>query len=142
MLKALKDLALALVNATLILIALCLFLAWKLADTVDHATSNFAQNLISVAPLREDIQGATTELAALRADLAKVSAQSGDMQSASLKRIQTGVDHIKEDLDNARQSIADLSQAPARLVDHAIETATGQLAQGINDVRGCVPPQS
>ena len=142
MLKALKDLALALVNATLILIAVCLFLAWKLADTVDHATSNFAQNLISVEPLREDIQGAAAELAALRADLAKVSEQSGDLQSASMQKIQTRVEKMQGDFDTARQSIADLSQAPTRLVDHAIETAVSQLALEISNVRGCVPPES
>ena len=35
MAKTLKDLALALLNATLLLIALCLFLAWQVASKVD-----------------------------------------------------------------------------------------------------------
>lgn len=142
MLKALKDLAVALINATLILIAICLFLAWKLTDTVDQTASNFAQNLIRVEPLREDIQRATIELTALRADLAKISEQSGDLRSASMQNILARVEHMQGGLDNARQSIADLSQAPTRIVDHAIETAASQLAQGVNDVRGCVPPES
>ncbi|MFT7596253.1 MAG: hypothetical protein ACI8R4_003588, partial [Paracoccaceae bacterium] len=88
MMTTLKKLGLALINATLILIVLCLFLAWKVTSRVDDLASNFAQNLNTVAPLREDIQGATSEMAALRSDLATLKAQSGDVSSATLQRIQ------------------------------------------------------
>jgi len=142
MLNTLKNLGLALINATLILVALCLFLTWNIVDKADHIASNVAQSLISVQPLRQDIQGATIELAALRNDLAQISEQSDELRSASLQRVQTRVEQMQEDMENARQSLANLSQAPTRLVDHAIETAADQVAQGINDVRGCVPPES
>jgi len=142
MLNTLKNLGLALINATLILIAVCLFLAWNLVDRADHVVSNFSRSLISVEPLRQDIRGATAELSALRNDLAQISEQSGELRSASLQSIQTSVQQMQEEMETVRQSIANLSQAPTRLVDHAIETAADQVAQGINKVRGCVPPKS
>ena len=140
--KTLKDLGLAMINATLILIVLCLFLAWKVTSKADQVASNFARNLVTIQPLREDIQGTTTELAALRQDLAQISRQSDGLQSASLQRIETQLGKITENVERARQSVAHLSQAPTRLVDHAIDTAADRLTQGISDFRGYVPPKS
>jgi uncharacterized phage infection (PIP) family protein YhgE len=142
MLKTLKDLAIALINATLILIALCLFLAWKVTDKADQISSNFAKSLVTVQPLRDDIQGATGELAALRADLSQISEQSGALRSASLQRLQTQVEQMQARMDKALGSINDLSQAPTKLIDHAIYTGVDSLTQGIADIRGCVPPNS
>jgi len=143
--KTLKDLGLAMVNATLILIVLCLFLAWKVTDKADQIAANFARNLVTVAPLREDIQGATAELAALRQDLAQLSTQPEQpdaLRSASLQRIEARVEKITKNMDSARQSVAHLSQAPTRLIDHAIDTAADRLTESVNDIRGCVAPQS
>ena len=61
---------LACLNATLVLIALCLWLAWSLAGRVDEATANLAQSAEQIAPLRLSIENATGELARLRGDLA------------------------------------------------------------------------
>lgn len=130
------------INATLILIVLCLFLAWKITNRVDNLASNFAQNLNIVAPLREDLQGATKELAALRSDLAALKAQSGDVSSATLQRLQDRMSQTQEKLETAQQSVRDLAQAPAQLIDHAIETAADEFAQRAKDIRGCVPPET
>ena len=142
MLTTLKNLGLAMINATLILIVLCLFLAWKITSRVDNLASNFAQNLNIVAPLREDLQGATKELAALRSDLAALKAQSGDVSSATLQRLQDRMSQTQEKLETAQKSVRDLAQAPAQLIDHAIETAADEFAQRAKDIRGCVPPET
>lgn len=142
MLKTVKDLAMAMINATLILIVLCLFLAWKVVDQADQIASDFASNLVSIQPLRDDLQGATDELAALRHDVAQIAGQTGDLQSTSLKRIETRLTQMDTRMAGARQSVADLAQAPTRLVDHAIDTAADKLATTLTRVRGCVPPQS
>ena len=142
MLKTLKDLALALINATLILLVLCLFLTWKVVNKADHVATNFAGTLVAIQPLRDDISGAAAELAALRKDVAQISEQSGDVRSGSLQRIEARLEQIEDRMDDARQSVKKLSQAPARLVDHAIDKTGDRLAQGVMDVRGCVPPHS
>ena len=140
--KILKDLSVALLNATLILLALCLFLAWKVVDTADNVASNFASNLITVEPLRADVQAATEELAAVRQDMAKILDQSGELQSATLKRITARLAKLDTSMANARNSISELSETPYRLVDYAIETSADILAQKASYIRGCVPPQS
>lgn len=142
MLKLLKDLSVALLNATLILLALCLFLAWKVVNTADDIASNFARNLVTVDPLRADLQATTDELTALRQDVAQLLAQSGEVKSATLKRIATRLEKMDNRMVDARDSISDLSEAPYRLVDHAIKTAADSLAQTAMNIRGCVPPQS
>ena len=142
MLTTLKNLGLAMINATLILIVLCLFLTWKITNRVDNLASNFAQNLNIVAPLREDLQGATKELAALRSDLAALKTQSGDVSSATLQRLQDRMSQTQGKLETAQQSVRDLTQAPAQLIDHAIETAADEFAQRAKDIRGCVPPET
>lgn len=143
MMKTLKNLALALLNATLILIALCLFLAWKVTDKVDDLAGNFAQNLSVVTPLREDIQGVTDELAALRKDLAGLAAQTDTINSAALQRIQGKVEQAEAKLTTAQQSIRNLTQAPTRLIDYAIETAADEFAKRATEIRGCgVPPEA
>ena len=72
MAKTLKDLLLALLNATLILVALCLFLGWKLARSVENIQDNFRESLHIVQPLREQAQGVREDLASLRADLSGI----------------------------------------------------------------------
>lgn len=138
----LKNLVLAMINATLILIVLCLFLAWKVTSRVDDLASSFAQNLNIVTPLREDIQGATAELAALRSDLAALKTQSGDVKSESLLRLQERMEITQTKLETAQQTVRTLTQAPAKLIDHAIVTAADEMAKRATSLRGCEPPQS
>jgi uncharacterized protein YoxC len=142
MLKLLKDLGLALLNATLILLALCLFLAWQVARTADNVVANFASNLITVEPLRADLQATTSELAALRQDVAQLLTQSDEIQSATLQRIATRLEKMDSRVAGASKSVSNLSEAPYRLIDHAIETAVDGLGQKAKYIRGCVPDQS
>jgi chromosome segregation ATPase len=139
MLKILKDIGLAMINATLILTIVALLLAWKVTGTADQIMSDFARNLVTVDPLRQDVQDATTELAAMRSDLAGIRDQTGNLQSASLQRIETRLIQMETRLEEARTSLADLSQAPVRLVDHAIDTTATRMSREIRDFRGCVP---
>ncbi|PCH66143.1 MAG: hypothetical protein COC12_13720 [Rhodobacteraceae bacterium] len=139
MLKILKDIGVAMINATLILIVVALLLAWKVTGTADRIASDFARNLVTIEPLRQDVRGTTDELAALRGDLASLRDQSGDLQSASLQRIETRLAQMETRLEEARTSLTNLSQAPANLVDRAIDTAATRVSQEIRDFRGCVP---
>lgn len=142
MLKVLKDLGVALLNASLILLALCLFLAWKVVSTADNVASSFASNLVTVEPLRADLQAMTGELVSIRQDVAQLSAQSSEVQSAALRRIATRLEKVDTRVTDASKSIGNLSEVPYRLVDRAIETAADNLAQQAKSIRGCVPEQS
>jgi chromosome segregation ATPase len=137
--KTLKDLFLALLNATLILVALCLFLSLMLVNRANSLTESFAEHLRTVAPLQESVQEAGAEIAALRADLAALGDQSGEISSATMQRIQDRVEEMEARLETMQASMAELRDAPERLVDHAIEKAGEQATATATRIRGCVP---
>ncbi|MDU9003864.1 DUF6674 family protein [Sedimentitalea todarodis] len=137
--KTLKDLFLAVLNATLILVALCLFLLLTLANRANSLTETFAEHLQIVAPLQESVQTTGAELAALRADLAEMKNQSGEDSSATMARIQDRVEQMEAKLADMQGSLAELRAAPNRLLDHAIQKAGAQAVISVTRIRGCVP---
>ena len=139
MAKTLKDLGLALINATLILLALCLFLALKVANRVDGLTETFASNLITIEPLRNEVRGAREDLADLRTDLAAIRDSGSDAGSAAAARIEARLTAMQVKVDDMQMRIADLTDAPARLVDQAIEKTGQELGNTVMRLRGCVP---
>jgi septal ring factor EnvC (AmiA/AmiB activator) len=140
MAKTLKDLLLALLNATLILVALCLFLALSVVNRAHSLTATFAQNLQVLGPLQESVQQTGAELAAFRADLAGVRDQSRDLSTETLTRLQERAAEMESRLSEMQAAMIDLRHAPERLVDHAIQQAGDQAVQTAARIRGCVPP--
>jgi hypothetical protein len=136
MAKTLKDLALALLNATLILIALCLFLAWQVASTARDVTGRLSEELADLAPLRGTVQDTKDELTGLRQDLAGL--RDGDGPAVS-QQVQARLAVLEERLDMTAERLNALSGAPERLIDHAVETAADAAAQRVMAIRGCVP---
>ncbi|MEM6659548.1 MAG: hypothetical protein AAF496_14675 [Pseudomonadota bacterium] len=142
MAKTLKDLLLALLNATLLLVALCLFLAWQLITAVQDVTSGFSENLQRVAPLREDAQAVQGQLAELRTELAAAKAGANVVDDATAQRLNSALDRL-EDLENNLQSaqsrLTDLAASPDVLIDQTLTTAADVVADRIIAIRGCVP---
>lgn len=140
--KTLKDLLLALLNATLILVALCLFLGWKLASTVDDITGTFAEKVQIVAPLKEEVQGVRGELTALRSDLASIQLGETVANSATAQKISESLaklDGLEEKLQATQARIADITETPDQLVNIAIENSADVIADRIIAIRGCEP---
>lgn len=139
MAKTLKDLILALLNATLILVVLCLVLGLMVVNRANSVTATFAENLNVVAPLQESVQATGAEVAALRTDLATLRDESQDLSSATMMRIQDRVTALETKLDGMQESLSSLRDAPKTLIDHAIATAGDQAVQSIGQIKGCVP---
>ncbi|MEM1006659.1 MAG: hypothetical protein AAGK26_14780 [Pseudomonadota bacterium] len=141
MAKTLKDLLLALLNATLLLVALCLFLAWQLITAVQDVTSGFSETLQRVAPLREDAQAVQGQLAELRTELAAAKAGANVVDDATAQRLNSALDRL-EDLENNLQSaqsrLTDLAASPDVLIDQTLTTAADVVADRIIAIRGCV----
>lgn len=138
MARTLKNLALALLNATLILLALCLFLAWKAASTLNDIAGNFAASLEIVEPL-------TDEARALRSDIQALTAELGSLRDAGDGNLVSGalanrVEALDARITGLQAQVTDLRKAPAALIDHTIETAADQAVRGISRIRGCSPP--
>ncbi len=141
MAKTLKDLLLALLNATLILLAICLFLGWKLAQSVDQIRTGFAENLQVVAPLREEAQGIRGELTALRSDLASLSA--GSLLDATMRQqVNTALqrlNNLEGKLEDTQTRLAKLVEEPEDLINYAITKSADSFTDLILVIKGCEP---
>lgn len=142
MARTLKDLLIAMLNATLILLALCLFLGWKLASTMNGITTNLTDNLQLAAPVREQAKGIREELAALRGELASLNSGTGTLDSATAQRIDAALirlDGMEEKIGAVQARIISLAESPDQVIDHAIQTSADAVADRIIAIRGCVP---
>uniref|UniRef100_A0A2A3K076 Uncharacterized protein n=1 Tax=Alloyangia mangrovi TaxID=1779329 RepID=A0A2A3K076_9RHOB len=139
--KTIRTLLLALLNATLILVALCLFLALQLGNRIEGITSSFARTLVSVDPLREELGSMTSELVGLRGDLAALRAGSGETTSEAAQKISARLDKLETRLDNTSQRIEGLLSNPEQLIDHAVDRTAEEIKQGLGTLRGCTPPE-
>lgn len=148
--RTLRNLILALLNATLILVALCLFLGWRLMATVDDVSDNVTASVETVTGLREDVQALTAEVASLRETVAAIDVPRSPT-SAAAQRIANRLDEFGTRLDAARAETAALRARietvvndPGilidRAVDRAIVTGATQATLAIARMRGCTPP--
>ncbi|WP_171207239.1 MULTISPECIES: hypothetical protein [unclassified Ruegeria] len=142
MAKTIKDLLLALLNATLILVALCLFLGWKLAQSVENIRTGFAENLQQVAPLRDQAQAIRGELAGLRSDLADLRVQGGNLDQTTRTNLNDALkrlNDVEEKLSATQARLNGLVDNPEDLINHAITTASEAVTDQLHDLRGCTP---
>ena len=134
-----KTLLLALLNATLLLVALCLFLALQLGNRIEDITSDFATNLVTIDPLRQELDAITSEVVGLRGDLAALRADSGAMSSEAAQNISARLGRLETRIEDAAQRVDGLLSSPERLVDRAVDRAADQIKQGMGSLRGCTP---
>lgn len=140
--KTLKDLFLAFLNATLILVALCLFLLVLLVSKANSLSDSFDEKLALVTPIQDNIKSTLSEATALRKDLSALRDQSTSVSSDAMKRIETRIDGLNEQLSTMQGSLQTLTQAPNELVDHAIESAADQVVLGVARIKGCTAPEA
>lgn len=133
---------LALLNATLILLALCLFLALQLTNRAQEITDSFARNLVSLEPLHNELTEMTSEIGGLRNDLAALRQDGSEMTSEATQRLTARIDTLEGRLDSAAQRIDGLISSPETLIDRAIDRASEEVRLGISEWRGCMPTQT
>lgn len=140
---AMGRLVLALINATLILVALCLWLGLRLGSQVHAVTEDVARSLVVVAPLEQRLDGLTDEIAGLRGDLAQVRAGAAEAPAEALARMQDRMARIEAAVgavsDQARQALSD----PKALIGHGVTVAFNRLGEEARDLlacRGLTPP--
>lgn len=140
--RTLKNLLLALINATLILVALCLFLLWQLSGTAERVVQSFAQNLQIVAPLEAKITNLQTEVQHLRSDLASVSLENAALNPTAVLRLQTRAQTLENELNAMTTQLTKLAQTPDRLMSTAIEETTTRIGAQLTEIAACHLPKS
>lgn len=131
--KVLKDLLLACLNATLILVALCLFLLWQLSGTVERISGEFAKNLDVLSPVGARIESLTQEVAALRADLANASTSEA---------IRARVSQLEAEAKRLNDTLTKISETPERLMEKSITTTAQSATASLLELRECKAPEA
>lgn len=147
LLPALRDLALAMLNATLILIVLCLFLGLRLTDRLEDVRTELTSRLAVFAPLRADLQQMTGEIAGLRSDLSDLR-QTGELAgtpaaqalNARIGALETRLEEISTGLGEIRTTVQAADIDAEALVAHAAGTAAVEFAAGLGALAGCSLP--
>ncbi len=124
--RTLWSLVLAVVNATLILLALCLWLGWNVLAEARAVTGGLAQGLARLNPVTAELSGLRSEVAGLRGDLAALHGQCEGVAALSdrLAALDTRLEVAAAQLDAA---VTD----PGPLIDRAVDRAAEHLRSGI-----------
>ncbi len=125
--RTIGNLLLALINATLILVAICLYFAWQLAQEVEAVTGHVGQNLTQVEGLRSEISAMTAEMAALRADLSSKSVQADTMTLQAMEELTGKLDRIDGRMADTRGRLEAFLSEPTALVDRAVDRTAAEL---------------
>lgn len=141
-LTVLRDLLLAMLNATLILLAICLWLAWRLTSEVDDVARTVTENLQPLQPLREDISTLTDEVAGLRADLAAAGDRVAGAApaSAALTRLATRAEALNARLAGLGERADAIAADPDQVFAQAAATAAAALGTELQQLAGCRAP--
>jgi hypothetical protein len=124
--RTLWSLLLAVLNATLILLALCLWLAWHVVSEARAISGGLTEGLAQMTPVTSELSGLRAEVTGLRADLAAAQGQDegvaafGDRLAALDARLAAAV----AKLDAAMTD-------PGPLIDRAVDRAALQIRSGI-----------
>ncbi len=140
--KTLKDLLIAMINATLVLVAICLFLLWQLSRTAERVVGSFAQNLQIVEPLESKVTDLRDEVADLRRDLAAISLDNVALGSQATQRLQSRADAVQTELVDINQSLAKLADTPDRLLQSALDDAAARVSSRIGVLASCYAPEA
>lgn len=138
--STLKSLGLALLNATLLLCLLCLLAYFMAARKMDSVAKSFAQGLVTVTPLKDEVMRMNGELSSLTQEIKNLRSQPGDVSSDALFALQTRLDRLNATTDSMRSTLQGLSGRPEQLITQAIETTAFEVRTGIHDWHSCTPP--
>lgn len=117
------QLALSLVNATLLLAVLLLWMAWSVLSAAERVSSQFSNAAATALPLRSDIIALTDEVTAARADLAQLRA-TGEQDSAALAM---RLSAVEAQLTELTAFVAGLGAEPGQLIEEAVTKAFDRL---------------
>jgi len=132
MTKAILDLLKAMINATMILLALCLFLGWQLMSSVQTVTDKVTQAVVQVAPVQDRLHALKLEITGLRRDIV----------SRSELPISNQLDSLDRRLAALQSDLTELRQLPSDIVQTAAQAGAAEIAGQIARLTSCLPPPS
>ncbi|TCL09209.1 hypothetical protein BXY66_1254 [Shimia isoporae] len=140
--KTVKDLLLALLNATLILVALCLFLLWQVSRSGERIAASFAQSLTQLNPVEQSVDGLREEVVTLRNDLRSLTEGSAELSEAAVARFEVGASRLDRALSNIEGEMAKLAATPENLTDYAIDRTAERVSKELQALMQCRQPDA
>ncbi|MEO9573635.1 MAG: hypothetical protein ABJ263_13025 [Tateyamaria sp.] len=130
---------LAMLNATLILVAVILLLLVLLLTKANSLSETFAQSLVAIKPLEAGIETINSEISKIKSDVVALKQQSQGISFTRLQELDAGIGKIESHLSDINSSMSTLAQTPERLLDDAVAVAAEKAVEGAERLRGCVP---
>lgn len=135
----LKNLLLALLNATLILVALCLFLVLMITQSAERAADRFSDAVANVQPLRASVDGIETAITGLRGDVETLITTPGAVAPVAARGLQQRLDALEASLTGITTELGSLQEVPDQVVTSAINQLADRTADVILTYRSCTP---
>lgn len=136
--NTLKNLLFAMLNATLILIALCLALAYGAASTFERAMEGLGEQVVSIRPVAGELRNLTGELKALRADLAALREQNRENREEALEKVAAKLDAAEGRLAAFGENMEVLAQKPDQIIDTALDKVSTRIGEGLSALAPCI----
>jgi hypothetical protein len=128
--RKLGALLLALLNATLILAAICLWLAWGALSSAERVAAQIGEAAETVLPLRAEIVTLTGEIAATRTALATLGTEGAGDRAALERRIAG----VEAELARLTAAVTALGADPEVLIDRAVTSAFEGLGATVAEI--------
>ncbi len=133
----LKNLALALLNATVLLVALCLFLALLIMNSAERASDRFSEAVSSLAPLRAEVSEINLALQGLRNDVQSLAQRPGAVSNDQASALAEQIETLNTRLDAVNTRLEQLGEVPDQVVTTAIDYVADRVSNGVNTYRNC-----
>ena len=136
MTKTILNLLKALLNATLLLLALCLFLGWQLLASARGVSENLGEISARFTPIYDQLQTMNTEITSLNLALTQSEAPDSAEMRFRLAR-------LEEQLSRINAETEQMSELPAQVVTTAMEAAmqslSAEIATRLPRLQNCAP---
>jgi hypothetical protein len=127
------SLLLALLNATLILLALCLWLGWQVVAEARAVARGLEERTALLTPVTAELAGLRAEVAGLRGAMAELAESEAGEALAEIGDRLAGLDGR---IAAATARLDALAAEPGLLVDRAVERAALQIRETIGVCAG------
>lgn len=133
----LKNLALALLNATVLLVALCLFLALLIMNSAERVSDTFSEAVSALTPVRTEVSDINEALQGLRSDVQSLAQRPGAISDDQASALTAQIETVNARLDAVNAQLGQLGEVPDQVVTTAIDYIADRVSDGISAYRNC-----
>ncbi|MDU8944271.1 hypothetical protein [Ovoidimarina sediminis] len=128
--RLLKDLLLALINATLLLAALCLWLGWSVLSTVENVSENIASTTDNISELGQQVGMVAGEIREVRRD---IDALADREEPVILDGLYTRLDALEAELHDLNERLEQIRTSSTELIDYAVAAILREIEDLVTD---------